>query len=89
MIQYKLNLSIVNSRYGDLEQRVLRHFSCVPQPKNIYIFKSLDILLMYILQDGLIEKDEFNSIMGDYDIYELTEKGQTFILKWINADAVE
>lgn len=89
MIQYKLNLSIINSRYGDLEQRVLRHFSCVPQPENIYIPKSLDILLMYILQDGLIEKDEFNSVMGDYDIYELTEKGKAFILKWVNAGSVE
>lgn len=89
IIQYKLNLSIINSRYGDLEQRVLRHFSCVPQPENIYIFKSLDILLMYILQDGLIEKDELHSAMGDYNIYELTEKGKAFILKWVNAGSVE
>jgi HNH endonuclease len=89
MIQYKLNLSIINSRYGDLEQRVLRHFSFVPQPENIYISKSLDILLMYILEDGLIEKDELNSVMGDSNIYELTEKGKTFILKWINANSVE
>jgi predicted transcriptional regulator len=44
---------------------------------------------MYILEDGLIEKDVLSSVLGDYNIYELTEKGKTFILKWINADAVE
>src|SRR4051812_48640268 len=48
MVQYKLNLSVINGRYGDLEQRVLRHFSFVPQPDEISLPKSLDILLMYI-----------------------------------------
>lgn len=73
----------------DLEQKVLRHFSFDPQPKEIYISKFLGILLMYILEDGLIEKDEMRSALGDYDIYELTEKGKAFISRWINASSIQ
>jgi hypothetical protein len=89
MIQYKMNLSIVNSRYGDLEQRILKIFAANPQQEFIYIYKYLDILLMYVIEDELIEKDESHSLLGEYSVYELTDKGKTFIDKWVNAESVE
>src|SRR6059058_1324297 len=46
MKQYKANLSILSGRYGDLEQRILRHFADKPDEDKIWLLGGLDILLM-------------------------------------------
>ena len=55
MKQYKANLSVLTGRYGDLEQRVLRFFARRPEEDEIELPERLDILLMYLLEDGLLE----------------------------------
>jgi hypothetical protein len=47
------------------------------------------IQLMVELTVGLIVKDEFKSVLGDYSIFNLTEKGEIFIKKWISAESIE
>lgn len=89
MIHYKMNLSVINSRYGDLEQRVLKIFADNLDLESIHLYKHLEILLMYIVDDNLIEKDELHSAFGEYNIYKLTDKGKMFIEKWVNAEPVE
>jgi hypothetical protein len=86
IVHYKMNLSLINSRYGDLEQRVLRGFSQSDVGDKQYLPKQLEILVDYLVEDGLIEKDEFKSALGEWHIYLLTEKGKEFIDKWINAE---
>jgi hypothetical protein len=53
MHQYKVNLSVLNSRYGDLERRVLQQFADKPQDEAILILGGLTILLKCLLDDGL------------------------------------
>lgn len=91
MLQYKANLSLLNSRYGDLEQRVLKIFAANPACEDIWLDKSLDILLMYLIEDGLIVKDEtdLRLLASEWNVYNLTKKGKEFIEKWLNAEPLE
>jgi HNH endonuclease len=97
IVQYKANLSVINQRYGDLEKRVLEHFAEHPNEDYIWLPSSLEILLMYLLKDGLLVdaigkgfsihismRDTFASKR-----YNLTPEGKEFIQKWINAKEIE
>jgi hypothetical protein len=91
MLQYKANLSLLNSRYGDLEQRVLKIFAGSPVREEIWLYKSLDILLMYLIEDGLLmnDKDNLRLIASEWNVYKLTSKGREFIARWLNAEPLE
>ena len=94
MKQYKANLSILNGRYGDLEQRILRHFADKPGDYKIWLLGGLDILLMNLLKDGLlIDTGQTNGVsFGNEDfeidagkLYQLTAKGREFVQLWLAA----
>jgi HNH endonuclease len=90
LLQYKANLTLLNSHYGDLEQRVLKIFAAYPERDSVWLNKSLDILLMYFVEDGLIVKDDnLKYLMSDGNLYNLTPKGRAFIGRWLNAEALE
>jgi len=98
MQQYKDNLSILNDRYGDLEQRVLRFFAEDPNADEIQLPGGLDILLMYLLEDGLLAAVNPKSrgvgrISGvpfiGIKLYRPTDKGKQFIQKWLDAETLE
>lgn len=90
MLQYKTNMALLNSRYGDLERRVLRQFAAFPDTSEILLNKALDILLMYLLDDGLIEFDVFESALkGEYAVYRITAEGRKFVQRWLNAEKLE
>jgi hypothetical protein len=94
MLQYKANLFLLSNRYGDLEQRILRIFAENPQANNIAIPGGLDILLMYMLEDGLLVDTGQNSgviLAGvpSAKVYQLTDKGRQFIQRWVTAQELE
>lgn len=100
MLQYKANLSVINQRYGDLEKRVLEYFAERPNENWIWLPSSFEILLMYLLKDGLLvdataaQRGGFSNGFSIRDIssgkrYDLTTKGKEFIEKWINAKEIE
>jgi hypothetical protein len=91
LLRYKANLTILNSRYGDLERRVLKIFAESPHHEDIWLNKSLDILLMYLIEDGLIVNDEsdLRVSMSEWNIYKITSKGREFIERWLNAEPLE
>jgi hypothetical protein len=94
MQQYKANLSVLNGRYGDLEQRVLRLFAKYPTVDEIELPGELDILLMYLVEDGLLVYTGRHSgaiINGvpTARMYRLTDKGREFIGKWLGAESLE
>jgi hypothetical protein len=94
---YKHNLSIVNSRYGDYERRILQYFvensdeRFINLPKD----KNTEILLMFLIQDKLLlpqpdRRPATVSARGTEKMrYELTEEGQQFISKWKAAEDIE
>ena len=100
MCRYKANLSVLNSRYGDLERRVLQSFADQPELNEITLFGGLDILLSYLIRDKLIvdtgKRDGVGFGAGPDDeevwshvTYQLTEEGREFIGKWVGASDLE
>jgi hypothetical protein len=96
MRQYKANLSVLNGRYGDLERRVLRFFAKHPDANEIELPDGLDILLMYLLEDGLLvagkgigAKKIAGVRVAAYRLYHPTDKGRQFIEKWLGAETLE
>jgi DNA-binding PadR family transcriptional regulator len=84
MRMYKHNLLLKGSRYGDLEQRTL-HMLATKKRNEAWIMQELEILLSYLLEDGLLIATE-NVQMGDSGVvrklYRLTPKGRKYIANW-------
>ena len=57
MQQYKANLSVINGRYSDFEQRILRYFLEHPESKEIRLPLSgnMDIQVMNLVKDEYLE----------------------------------
>lgn len=94
MRRYKANLSILNGRYGDLERRVLKFFADSPSRDFIWLSTSLEFLLMYLIDDGLLRKDEDPRLLPTYPFdfgaaYHITSEGREFIRRWLNAESLE
>jgi HNH endonuclease len=106
MRQYKANLSVLNGRYGDFERRILITFADAPRPPSdpppltaIQIPGGLQIMLRYLLEDGLVRMaspDEvgaggYVTILGvpAHEYVALTEKGREFIDQWLRAGDLE
>ena len=94
---YKHNLSIVNSRYGDYERRILQYFVDDSKAEliNLPYDKNTDILLMFLIRDKLLlplpdKRPVTMSARGRETMwYELTEEGKQFISKWKVAEDIE
>jgi hypothetical protein len=93
MLQYKANLVLLNSRYGDMERRVLDYFAKYPDESVQWLPKHMDILLMYLLEDGLLkESDEISDYMLEplaIKPYTLTPAGRDFIGRWLAAKELQ
>jgi hypothetical protein len=85
MRQYKINLSVVSSRYSDLERRVIEFFVDNQQSDTIFLPGGLQLLLGYLVKDGLLEiKPKLFPVIGGGSIftndeYHLTDAGQEFV----------
>lgn len=91
MKQYKANLSILNSRYGELERRVLCYFAEVPEATEIWLAPGLRIMLMYLIEDGLlVQADDIKALsFKERDCYRITGEGREFVRKWVRAQKIE
>jgi hypothetical protein len=84
MRQYKANLSVVSSRYSDLERRVIEYFVEHSDQDTIWLPGGLQLLLGYLVKDGLLEiKPKILPGIGGSiftnDQYYLTKTGQEFV----------
>jgi hypothetical protein len=94
MLLYKANLSILNSRYGDFEKRILNIFAEQPDRNEIELPFGFEILAMYLIQDGIIEFNGKTSVLivqdnPSWKCYTLTEKGRDLIRKLKSAEKIE
>ena len=96
MQQYKANLSVINGRYSDFEQRILTFFLDNPEYKEIRLSLSgnNDIQIMNLVKDGHLEyikelTQGFSVGIDPDKIYRLTQKGREFIQHWGNAANLE
>jgi hypothetical protein len=93
MEAYKHNLTLMNSRYGSFEIRVLKRFI---DDEN-YIFwlpEGLNNLIWYLIEDKIIEDATGTPWfggggMGMNRMYQLTDKGRELLKKWQEADIID
>lgn len=96
MRRYKANLGVLNSRYGDLEKRVLQYFADHPDKSAITLFGGLGFLLEYLVRDKLITDTGERKGVGlgagpddeliwSHITFRLTDEGRAFIKKWMEA----
>jgi hypothetical protein len=91
MITYKRNLLLISSRYGDLEQRVLKLFARKPEDLEIWLLSDLEILLIYLLEDGLLSDTGQTQNFGRPEgptrkLFRLTQKGRDFVGRWMTSE---
>lgn len=84
MQAYKANLALLNSRYSDLEKRIIDAFIKDRSKKEILIPGGLDLMLMYLMEDGLIidtgkTTGVILSGMPSQKLYALTAQGEDLI----------
>ncbi len=87
MRQYKANLGLLNSRYGDFERRVLHLFAVSPTVSATMIPTGHEIHLMYLLEDGHLTKthrlqwtnDDLTAGRLPMEEYALSETGRALV----------
>jgi hypothetical protein len=87
---YKHNLAILNGRYGDFEQRILMMFAEQPGTDAVKLPGGFDILILYLLRDGLlIDTGKTSGVyirdLPTEKVFSITEKGRIFISQWLSA----
>ena len=89
MLQYKANLSVINSRYGDIERKLLETLAGAPDNFALQMAGGMRIALKYLLQDKLIAEapgpGEDTVMYLHPRAYYLTPKGHEFVDHWMNA----
>ncbi|MFF1908301.1 HNH endonuclease [Kitasatospora sp. NPDC058218] len=100
--QYKANLAVLNSRYGDLERRVIEIYAGMLRndavdPANM-VPLSLGagswLHLMYLVQDGYLARVQWEGgIRIDHVLpvekYQLTPAGAEFVQRWAAAQPLD
>ena len=91
--QYKANLGVINSRYGGIERRALVFFAENPGVNEISLPGGLDILLLYLIMDGLLIKRPLGGgvYFGSVPMHQgyiLTPAGREFVSRWAAAQPV-
>ena len=80
----------IAGRYGDLERRVLDYFIEQPGSSEVVLPGGLDLLLAYLVRDGLLRdtgKTRGVWITGipAHKVYALTDQGHELIKRWREA----
>jgi hypothetical protein len=86
MLVCKRNLVILNSRYGDLERRILQLFASNPDREDVWLLDNIEILIIYLLEDGIVCPTGLVEVIKEQSLsmkqYSLTEKGRDYINRW-------
>jgi hypothetical protein len=101
LLQFKVNLGLLNHRYGDLERRLLENFAQNSDPNIRILPGSMDLLVRNLVRDGYLRREEieggFRRIYGkdehegivieipDVVGYSLTGAGREFVNNWTSA----
>lgn len=82
---YKLNLLLVNSRYGDLEQRIIHHFVKAGASEGFWWFAEMEIMLDRLLEDGLLLDSGRTRLVAGLNqrLYKLTKIGANHVQQWL------
>lgn len=95
LLQYKANLSLLNSRYGSVERRVLEAFTDNPDGEWVDLPHGFEVLMSQALTDGLfVARPSPKSVIQvnnytDTVRYIITPNGREFVRRWREARPIE
>jgi hypothetical protein len=95
MRRYKANLSVLNSRYGDIERRLLLFFAERPDTNYIDQPGGLELFFLYLIRDGYLTYAGMapwaTQIQGanTHERYVLTDAGRELVQHWVHADPLD
>lgn len=98
MKQYKANLAVMNSRYGDLERRLLELLGDKQLGDVVVLPGGQHLHLKYLLDDGFVREVHPTELRIGYmevgafkaqEYYTLTPAGHEFVTRLRHARAVE
>lgn len=97
--QYKANLAVLNSRYGDVERRLIEAFGTHLRQggsptDQMVLGAGSQVLVMYLIQDGYLEQMPFSSgvkIGGlpAVERYRFTRAGLELVERWQSAQPID
>lgn len=92
MLIYKQNLGLINSRYGDVERRLMHYFADHPNCDGVELGVDIEFSIMYLLKDGLIARGEPSGIYS-YGVpmrraYLITAMGRDFLSRLIHSQEI-
>lgn len=94
---YKRNLAVVNSRYGEMEHRLIDLFAANEGSSAVQLDRDMDFEFMYLIEDGLLVKRlassnssaMINGVVQGPWLYLLTDEGKDFVARWAAGESVE
>lgn len=94
---YKQNLAVVNSRYGEMEHRLIDLFAANKGHSTVQLAQDMDFEFMYLIEDGLLVKRpastngsvQINGVEQGPWLYSLTSEGEDFVARWAAGESVE
>ena len=100
MRQYKANLGVLTSRYGEIERRFLEQFIDKPNSYSIQMPAASDLLMLNLVRDGMAVRGFIHPSLGlivpngnfaviDFtgmqETYSITEKGRELVARLAEA----
>lgn len=99
--QYKANLAVLNSRYGELERRLIEAFagplraSGIRQGRvkfpNIMLAHGSGLSIWYLIRDGYLVNIPWNGTGTPpmVEVYQFTQAGAEFVMRWADAQPLD
>ncbi len=101
MRQYKANLGLLTSRYGEVERRVIEYFAENPNESKVYLAGGMQLLVRYLVKDGYLDvgqpymasaitRGDVQSMLVESQCpYYLTPTGRDFVTSWVEANPLD
>jgi hypothetical protein len=101
MRQYKANLGLLASRYGEVERRVIEYFAENPNESVVHLPGGMQILVRYLVKDGYLDVGEpymasavtqggiQSMLVESLCPYVLTPTGRDFVTSWVEANPLD
>lgn len=97
MLQYKANLGLLTSRYGDLERRFLEALAAEPSSSGVILPGGMTLMMKHLLDDGMVVIGENSGgsmgiagvMVPAFQTYVVTAKGHRLVQRWVDASPIE
>lgn len=99
--QYKANLAVLNSRYGELERRLIEAIAGPLQASdirrgpvkvpNVMLAHGSGLSIWHLIRDGYLVQIPWNGTGTPpmVEVYQFTQAGAEFVMRWADAQPLD